>query len=186
MAQLELFAPGPRIELSEGAWIEHHVRWVPDHEDLFAELRATAAWREETMRMYDRVVAVPRLLAGALPHPRVEKMRRELSARYGEEFVRTTLALYRDGRDSVAMHGDTTARDMDQALVATVSLGAPRRFVLRPAAGGRSITFDLGGGDLFVMGGTCQRTWRHGIPKVAHAGERIALMFRPKWGDRYP
>ena len=185
MAQLELFRPEPRIDLAHGAWVEHHVRWAPDHDALFAELRATAAWREETMHMYEKIVTVPRLLAAAPPHPRVEEMRRELSARFGEPFVRATLALYRDGRDSVAMHGDTTARDMDQALVATVSFGAPRRLVLRPTAGGRSITFDLGGGDLFVMGGTCQRTWRHGIPKVAHAGERIALMFRPKWAERY-
>jgi alkylated DNA repair dioxygenase AlkB len=83
------------------------------------------------------------------------------------------------------MHGDTTARDLDQAIVATVSLGAPRRMHLRPTDGGAARTLDLGGGDLLVMGGTCQRTWRHGIPKVAHAGPRIALMFRPKWAANY-
>ena len=72
------------------------------------------------------------------------------------------------------------------AIVATVSLGQPRRFMLRPTAGGASIAFAAGRGDLIVMGGTCQRTWRHGIPKVAKiAGPRIALMFRPKWGDGY-
>jgi len=51
--------------------------------------------------------------------------------------------------------------------------------------GGASIPFHLGGGDLLVMGGTCQRTWRHGIPKVAQAGPRIALMFRPSWAADY-
>ena len=74
---------------------------------------------------------------------------------------------------------------MIEALVATVSLGAPRRFMLRPTEGGASITIPLGRGDLVVMGGTCQRTWRHGIPKVASAGPRIALMFRPEWASNY-
>jgi alkylated DNA repair dioxygenase AlkB len=66
-------------------------------------------------------------------------------------------------------------------LVATVSLGAPRRFLLRPRGGGRSIAFALGRGDLFVMGGRCQRTWQHAIPKVARALPRLAVMFRPDW-----
>jgi alkylated DNA repair dioxygenase AlkB len=132
-------------------------------------------------------VATPRLLAtvpaGEVCDGIVEDMRRTLSERYGEDFVRTTAALYRDGNDSVAWHGDTTARDMDRAVVATVSLGQPRKFLLRPTAGGASISYQLGGGDLVVMGGTCQRTWRHAIPKVAHApGPRIAVMFRPAWG----
>jgi alkylated DNA repair dioxygenase AlkB len=125
---------------------------------------------------------VPRTGAG---QPVIEQMRLALSARYGEEFTRTSAALYRDGKDSVALHGDTTARDMDQALVATVSLGAPRRFLLRPTEGGASIPFELGGGDLFVMGGTCQRTWRHSIPKTTRpVGPRIAVMFRPIWQTR--
>jgi alkylated DNA repair dioxygenase AlkB len=116
----------------------------------------------------------------------VEDMRRALSEHYGEELVRTTAALYRDGKDSVAFHGDTTARNMLRALVATVSLGQPRRFLLKPAEGGSSITYQLGLGDLIVMGGTCQRTWRHGIPKTAHvAGPRIAIMFRPAWSADY-
>jgi len=138
--------------------------------------------------MYDRVVATPRLLASvptsAVAGGAIEDMRRALSERYGEDFVRTTAALYRDGNDSVAWHGDTTARDMDTAIVATISLGQPRKFLLRPTSGGESIAYQLGRGDLVVMGGTCQRTWRHTIPKVAHAaGPRIAVMFRPAWGD---
>src|SRR5437762_14272049 len=99
------------------------------------------------MHMYDHVVDVPRRLAGVPPEgrgqPLLEQMRAALSARYGEELVRTTAALYRDGRDSVALHGDTTARDMEEALVATISLGAARRFLLRPAAGGASIALAL-------------------------------------------
>jgi alkylated DNA repair dioxygenase AlkB len=159
--------------------------WVSGHDALFEELEKTLAWRRETMRMYDRTVDVPRLLAKLPRTGIIEDMRAAMSAHWGEELVYTTAALYRDGSDSVAFHGDTTARNMIEALVATVSLGAPRRFLLRPVDGGASIALSLGRGDLVVMGGTCQRTWRHGIPKVAHAGPRIALMFRPKWAKNY-
>lgn len=182
------FARLRRDELADGAWVDHVPGWVSGHDLLFEELERSLAWRTENRRMYDRVVATPRLLA-TIAAPEVaggviENMREALSARYGEIFVRTTAALYRDGNDSVAWHGDTTARDMNTAIVATVSLGQPRKFLLRPTEGGASIGYQLGRGDLVVMGGTCQRTWRHAIPKVAHAqGPRIAVMFRPAWSD---
>ena len=155
------------------------------HEALFAQLLATTAWRAERRPMYERVVDVPRLLA-TLPedgpgHPLLEQIRQLLGDRYGTDFVRLTLGYYRDGRDSVAWHGDTTARDLPEAVVATVSLGEPRRFLLRPRDGGRARAFALGWGDLIVMGGACQRTWRHAVPKVSYAGPRIAVMYRPIW-----
>jgi alkylated DNA repair dioxygenase AlkB len=180
------FAGLRRDELADGAWLDHAPGWVRGHDALFDELEATLEWRTEKRRMYDRTVLTPRLLAGvpttAVAGGAIEDMRRALSERYGEDFVRTTAALYRDGNDSVAWHGDTTARDMDTAIVATISLGQPRKFLLRPTAGGASIAYQLGRGDLVVMGGTCQRTWRHAIPKVAHAaGPRISVMFRPAW-----
>jgi alkylated DNA repair dioxygenase AlkB len=178
------FARARRVELAHGAWIEHVPGWLSGHDALFDTLESTIAWRHERMHMYEREVAVPRLIAGAGDGPMapvIDEMRRALDERYREQFVRVSYALYRDGRDSVAFHGDTTARDMLEATVATVSLGAPRRFLLKPTEGGPSIAFALGGGDLYVMGGTCQRTWRHGIPKVAEAGPRIAIMFRPSW-----
>jgi alkylated DNA repair dioxygenase AlkB len=84
--------------------------------------------------------------------------------------------------DSVAWHSDTIARTLPRALVATVSLGAPRRFLMRPAEGGASLARNVGGGDLLVMGGSAQRTWRHSVPKVSEAGPRLAVMFRPSWG----
>jgi alkylated DNA repair dioxygenase AlkB len=136
--------------------------------------------------MYDRVVDVPRLVAG-LPddgpaHPLIERMRAALSRHYATAFVRVSMGYYRDGADSVAWHGDTTARDMDEpTLVVTVSLGGPRRFLMRQRGGGRSTRFELGRGDLFVMGGLCQRTWQHAVPKVAQGLPRVAVMFRPVW-----
>jgi len=193
LSQLELFAGGApafdasfgslrRIELGDGAWIDLAAGWVSNHATLFAELERDLAWRSEKRPMYDKIVDVPRLLATVPPdHALVAAMRAALDARYRERFARTTAALYRDGNDSVAWHGDTTARDMLVATVATVSLGEPRKFMLRPTAGGRSRSIPLGRGDLVVMGGTCQRTWRHAIPKVTEAGPRIAVMFRPSW-----
>jgi alkylated DNA repair dioxygenase AlkB len=141
---------------------------------------------DEQRQMYDRLVQVPRLVAslpddGPLPHL-LERMRAALAGRYRVAFERVSLAYYRDGQDSVAFHGDRIARTMaDATAVATVSLGARRRFLLRRNGGGGSLGWELGEGDLLVMGGTCQRTWQHGIPKVKGAGPRIAVMFRPAW-----
>src|SRR3569623_2208051 len=174
-----------RVELSAGAWIEHAPSWVSGQDALMAALVSSTSWREERRPMYDRSVTVPRLVA-RLPadgpgHPLLPQMRALLSERYATDFVRGSLGYYRTGGDSVAWHGDTVARELPEALVATVSLGGPRRLLLRPRGGGRSVAFSLGFGDLFVMGGTCQRTWQHAIPKVARAAPRIAVMFRPVW-----
>ena len=137
--------------------------------------------------MYEKMVDVPRLYAvlgedGPMPTV-VQAMQHALSTRYGEAFTNISLGYYRNGQDSVAFHGDRIARTLPSALVATVSVGASRRFLMRPTGGGRSLAFNLGLGDLLVMGGSCQRTWQHAIPKSRALGdqERIAIMFRPHW-----
>jgi alkylated DNA repair dioxygenase AlkB len=141
--------------------------------------------------MYDNVVDVPRLLrwfggAEELPHPVLTEARAALSAHYadelGEPFVTAGMCLYRDGRDSVAWHGDTIGRSArHDTMVAILSLGSPRNLALRPRAGGHeTLRFPLGHGDLIVMGGSCQRTWEHAIPKTARpVGPRISVQFRP-------
>ncbi len=130
--------------------------------------------------MYDRIVSTPRLVARFSPflHPVLPEIVDVLSARYGVLLDRLSAGFYRDGSESVAWHGDRVARELPEAVVATVSLGGPRRFLIRPAEGGTSIPFSLGHGDLIVMGGSSQRTHRHTVPKVATAPPRIALMFR--------
>jgi len=137
--------------------------------------------------MYERVVDVPRLVA-VLPddgpgHPVLDQAAAVLSRHYGLALTRVSLAYYRDGRDSVAWHGDRLGRLVDDTVVAILSLGEPRRFLLRPAVGGASRAFDLGWGDLLVMGGSCQRTWQHAVPKTALAGPRISAQFRPNVDD---
>ena len=174
-----------RTELSDGAWIEHRSGFVLGHQVLFDLLASRVNWRSEERVMYGRTVHTPRLVAGieqaAALHPVLEAVRLWLSRQYGENFARVSAALYRDGRDSVANHGDTHARDMEVAMVATLTLGSTRRMLLQPTEGKGSVSVSLSGGDLFVMGDTSQRTWRRGIPKVSHAGPRIAVMFRPVW-----
>jgi alkylated DNA repair dioxygenase AlkB len=159
---------------------------------LFEQLRECVAWRAERRQMYDRVVDVPRLLSfydeGApLPHPALGAAKQALDAHYavelGEPFRTAGLCLYRDGRDSVAWHGDTIGRGSTQdTMVAIISVGAPRALLLRPrGGGGQTLRYDLGHGDLIVMGGSCQRTWEHAIPKTARpAGARISIQFRPR------
>jgi alkylated DNA repair dioxygenase AlkB len=133
--------------------------------------------------MYDREVDVPRLtghfrLDETDVPPAIAQAAEQVVARSGVPFNSVGLNFYRDGRDSVAFHGDRLGPAKDDAIVAIVALGTRRRFLLRPAGGGRSRAFDFGGGDLLVMGGTCQRTWEHGIPKSAHAGLRISIQLR--------
>jgi len=174
-----------RTWLSEDAWFDYAPGWLSGHEALFQRLVSEVRFRQEERTMYERIVAVPRLVA-ALPRdgevpPVIDAARRALSQRYAEDFTRISLGYYRSGRESVAWHGDYVARRLPNALVATVSVGAPRRFLLRPTGGGKSLALSLGWGDLIVMGGSCQRTFQHSIPKVAHADPRIAIMFRPVW-----
>ena len=144
--------------------------------------------------MYDSTVRVPRLLARyaqgePLPHPVLDEARSALNAHYGEAlggpFVTAGLCLYRDGNDSVAWHGDRIARESPKdTMVAILSLGAVRPFALRPKAGGPGLRLQIGHGDLLVMGGSCQRTWLHSIPKTARClGARISVQFRPAWGN---
>jgi alkylated DNA repair dioxygenase AlkB len=176
-----------RVVLERGAWIEVARGWLSGHATLFDALVRDTTWRSEERKMYDRMVDVPRLYA-MLPrdgpgHPVLDDMRRALDRRYGTTFEHVSLALYRDGKDSVAWHGDQVARRLPEALVATVSVGAPRRFLLRPYGGGRSFGYSLGWGDLVVMGGSCQRTYQHSVPKIARAEPRIAIMFRPTWEE---
>ncbi|MCL2553595.1 MAG: alpha-ketoglutarate-dependent dioxygenase AlkB [Actinomycetia bacterium] len=181
-----------RTPLSHGAWIDTLPGWLGGADDLFQDLADHVPWREERRRMYDNVVAVPRLLAHydagePLPDPVLDEARERLSAHYaaelGEPFVTAGLCYYRDGRDSVAWHGDRFGRGSTQdTMVAILSLGEPRALMLRPRDGhAATVRQPLGHGDLIVMGGSCQRTWDHAVPKTrAGVGGRISVQFRPR------
>lgn len=179
-----------RTALGDGAWIDLLPGWLSGADALFARLVDEVPWRAERRQMYEHVVDVPRLLAyyragDALPHPVLAEARAALSAHYadelGEPFTTAGLCYYRDGRDSVAWHGDRIGRGArEDTMVAILSVGAPRDLLLRPRHGGHTVRRPLGHGDLIVMGGSCQRTWEHAIPKTARAaGPRISVQFRP-------
>jgi alkylated DNA repair dioxygenase AlkB len=180
-----------RTPLARGAWVDLRPGWLTGADALFGRLADVVPWRAERRHMYERVVDVPRLLCFCgegedLPDPALEEMRRELDVRYeaelGEPFVTAGLCLYRDGRDSVTWHGDRIGRgSTTDTIVAIVSLGSPRALMLRPRGGGPALRYELGHGDLLVMGGSCQRTWEHAVPKTARpAGPRISVQFRPR------
>ncbi|MBC9730302.1 alpha-ketoglutarate-dependent dioxygenase AlkB [Streptomyces sp. TRM68367] len=180
-----------RTELGPGAWIDVLPGWLGGSDALFEQLVAEVPWRAERRKMYDHVVDVPRLLSfydadDLLPHPVLTEARAALSAHYAEElgepFTTAGLCYYRDGRDSVAWHGDRIGRGArEDTMVAILSVGAPRDLLLRPVrGGGETVRRPLGHGDLIVMGGSCQRTWEHCVPKTARAvGPRISVQFRP-------
>ncbi|MGW6686425.1 alpha-ketoglutarate-dependent dioxygenase AlkB [Streptomyces sp. NPDC054961] len=181
-----------RTELGAGAWVDHLPGWLSGADALFERLAADVPWHAERRQMYERAVDVPRLLAfygesDPLPHHVLVQAREELTRHYGPElgepFVTAGLCLYRDGRDSVAWHGDRTGRSAtEDTMVAILSVGDPRDLALRPRDGGPTLLrLPLGHGDLVVMGGSCQRTMEHAIPKTARAvGPRISVQFRPR------
>jgi alkylated DNA repair dioxygenase AlkB len=180
-----------RTRLSRGAWIDTLPGWLAGADELFARLVREVPWRAERREMYDRVVDVPRLVCSydvgeELPHPVLTEARDQLSRHYlpelGEPFVTAGCCYYRDGHDSVAWHGDTIGRGRDHdTMVAIVSLGSPRKLLLRPRGGSVEQTHWLGHGDLLVMGGSCQRTWEHAVPKTSKpVGPRISVQFRPR------
>jgi len=179
-----------RTTLDHGAWVDHRPGWVEGSDAVLEPLLRCIPWRSERRRMYDRVVDVPRLVswypdARTLPVRVLVDARAALSAYYapelGEPFVSAGCCLYRDGRDSVAWHGDTIGRGgTHDTMVAIVSFGSPRTLALRPRGGGTGPSFPLGHGDLLVMGGSCQRTWEHAVPKTARpVGPRVSIQLRP-------
>jgi alkylated DNA repair dioxygenase AlkB len=184
-----------RTALSHGAWIDVLPGWLAGADALFERLVRAVPWRAESREMYERIVDVPRLvhtygIGEVLPDPVLAEARDALSTHYadelGEPFLTAGCCYYRDGNDSVAWHGDTgvngqggRARTHD-TMVAILSLGSPRKLQLRPRGGNTEISHALGHGDLIVMGGSCQRTWEHAVPKTARTvGPRVSVQFRP-------
>jgi alkylated DNA repair dioxygenase AlkB len=173
-----------RTDLDHGAWIDRQPGWVTHPDELFLAVLEGVEWQSGVEKIRGEEVTRPRQVAsfGSARVPDELRVLKDMSAalsdRYEVGLDRITCNLYRDGRDSVAWHGDRIARDRPTATVAIVSLGEPRPFRIRPKGSGPSLGWPAGRGDLIVMGGSCQRTHDHSVPKVAAAGPRIAVMFR--------
>jgi alkylated DNA repair dioxygenase AlkB len=179
------FAELRRVDLDDESWIDLAPRWVSGADRLFEQVFTGRNWEQRSRHMYDKRLLEPRLTARwssesgqPLEPPILEEIRLILSARYRRVFDSVGFNLYRDGRDSVAWHADRIAKEVEDPVVALVTLGEPRKFLLRPKGGGKSRVFLLGRGDLLVTGGKTQRTWEHSVPKVPAAGPRISLAYR--------
>jgi alkylated DNA repair dioxygenase AlkB len=174
-----------RTELDGESWLDHEPGWVVGSDRAFEDLVREVPWSQRRRWMYDRQVDEPRLTSwqridqgAAIASHWVEDARAALSTRYGVEFDSIGINLYRDGADSVAWHRDRIPEDIVDPVVALVSLGEPRKFLLRPRGGGPSLVFKLGQGDLLVTGGQTQRRFEHSVPKVKAAGARMSVVFR--------
>ncbi len=195
--QADLFAQGEpgvrsgttvrRWTLDERCWVDTVSRWVTGGDQLLLGLAETLRWTSAEREMYGRTVAEPRLGAFVRPRtagsvPVIDDIAAALTRRYRRSFDSVWVNYYRGGQDSVAWHGDRIGIDPADALVAIVSLGGPRRFLMRPRGGGGSRSFTLASGDLLVMGGACQQRWEHSVPKVAAAPPRMSVTLRPTMG----
>jgi alkylated DNA repair dioxygenase AlkB len=180
------FSTATRIWLDQTSWIDFVPRWLSGSDTLFTSLRDTAAWEQRERWMYTKNVIEPRLTAeysdvADAPDPFLRTVARTLSARYGVTYKRVWMNLYRDNRDGTSWHADRLAKQDREAVIPVLSLGASRRFLVRPTSGGHSTVLTPAGGDLVVMGGRCQRDWQHSVPKQkTPAGMRISLNFQAR------
>lgn len=180
-----------RLALDDGSWVDIARDWLLGADTLLAFLVREVPWRQGRRVMYDRIVDEPRLsrwygLDVPPPHPVLAAVRAALSARYHAPLGSIGLNYYRHGRDSVGWHRDRELRHLDHTLVAIVTLGAARPFLLRPRGGGPTHDLRPASGDLLVMGGRAQADWEHCVPKVATSGPRISVSLRWSSGRGRP
>jgi len=198
-AQLPMFqssppANGETVALRDGGWIRYWTDFLPtlEADQFFEALRREVPWEQFRNRLW----TFPRLTAftgdagviyrySGVQHagsgwtPSLLDIRRRVEQVTAASFNGVLLNLYRDGSDSMGRHADAESELGPNPLVASVSLGAVRTFVLRHTASKEKRTLDLAHGSLLVMGGTLQHHWVHELPKTKdQVGERINLTFR--------
>ncbi|MFZ6003546.1 MAG: alpha-ketoglutarate-dependent dioxygenase AlkB [Actinomycetota bacterium] len=183
-----------RLELGAGAWVDLARGWMARAEELYEHLLTEVPWQTSRLFRYDHEVEERRLGASwrsgtPLPHPALAEATRVLQHRYRVEFAGFGMIQYRDGADGQAFHRDTDMRWLDDTIIAILSLGAQRPWLLRPRsarhtdAPGKGATHDLApaAGDLLVMGGRCQADWEHSVPYLrggTPVGPRISIQWR--------
>ncbi|MCL9761057.1 alpha-ketoglutarate-dependent dioxygenase AlkB [Frankia sp. AiPa1] len=199
-AAVDPAASGERLWLDDRSWVDVTRGWLGGADSLYEEMRTGLPWRQGTMWRYERTVTAPRLSAwiprgGPVPFPALLDAYRTLRRTYGVDFDGFGLSMYRDGNDAVALHRDREMRWLDDTIIAILTLGARRPFLVksRHLAPGRRLLadpLDRGGqdlapasGDLIVLGGRAQADWLHGVPRVpGHVSGRISVQWR--WTSR--
>lgn len=177
------FAAARRVWLDGTSWVDHVPGWLSGDHALMDLLREVGRWEQRSRWMYDRKVLEPRLTAefpviADAPHPVFGYLAGALSRHYATPYSRLWMNWYRDHDDGTGWHADRPADKLPEATIPVLSLGATRRFLIKPTTGGSSTGFTVAGGDLIVMGGRCQRDWQHMVPKQkAAAADRMSLNF---------
>lgn len=181
------FAEASRSALGGTSWIEYVPGWLTGADSLFDDVMDRLDFRQRTdIPMYDRLVDEPRLTSWwheentePIVLPILDEMRASLEAEYQRHFDSIGFNLYRDQNDSVAWHADRHRKHVTDPIIAILSVGESRPFQMRQNEGGASLTWGLGQGDLFVMGGGSQHEWQHTVPKRRrHCGPRLSITFR--------
>jgi alkylated DNA repair dioxygenase AlkB len=177
------FRTATRSSLDPHSWVEIVPFWLTGADALFERLRAEVPWKEHYRRLFDRTFLEPRLTAeyGRMQDapPPLAAMADVLSKHYRIRYDSLWLNLYRDGCDSTGWHRDRFSCRQPECIVPVLTLGATRRFLIKPRQGGASVGFSPQSGDLVVMGGRCQQDWLHGVPKAPGSREaRISVNFQ--------
>lgn len=162
--------------------------------EIIARLLDETPWRADTVVVYGKRYLQPRLTAWygeasytysgltlqPLPlTPLLEQLRAAVEQATGQRYNSVLLNYYRDGADSMGMHSDDEPELGPQPVVASLSYGATRTFILRHKRSKRTVKLDLTDGSLLLMAGALQAHWLHGINKTAKVvGPRLNLTFR--------
>jgi alkylated DNA repair dioxygenase AlkB len=176
------FESATEHRLDEHSWITYVPGFLTGHHRLLADLATLDVWEQRQRWMFDRRVEEPRLTGEYVDLSAAPRLLAELAGTLGERlgvrYDRIWMNWYRDNHDGTGWHADRPANKAPTAVIPVLSLGAPRRFLVRPFGGGSSTVFTPAGGDLIIMQGRCQRDWQHCVPKQkAPAGARMSLNF---------
>jgi alkylated DNA repair dioxygenase AlkB len=177
------FDTANRTILDAHSWIEVVPGWLSGPSTLLQLLAKAVAWKQHTRRLFDQTFLEPRLTAEYRDlrdaPPQLVEIAAALSKHYAVGYDSAWLNLYRDGRDSTGWHRDRFSCRRPYCVVPVLTLGATRRFQLKPRHGGPSVALAPRSGDLIVMGGRCQEDWLHGVPKAPGTLEpRISVNFQ--------
>jgi alkylated DNA repair dioxygenase AlkB len=178
------FATAKRIAIDAHSWVEVVPGWMSGSLILLESLAIAVPFRQHDRRLFDQTFREPRLTAEYrnlrnVPERALTDAAHALSQHYGVVYDSLWLNLYRDGQDSTGWHRDRFSCRRPDCIVPVLTLGATRRFLVKPRAGGTSIAFKPGSGDLIVMGGRSQEDWLHSVPKDPGIAERrISINFQ--------
>lgn len=178
------FATANRRHLDAASWLEVVPGWLTGSTELFEALHREVPWKQHHRRMFEQVFLEPRLTASYrsvrdAPHPAIIEAAQALSHHYGVKYDSLWMNLYRTEEDSTGWHRDRFSCRRPLCIVPVLSLGATRRFQIKPRSGGTSVNVNPRSGDLVVMGGRSQEDWVHGVPKSdAACGVRISVNFQ--------